>query len=96
MRCLVCMAWDMLGSEPGHSPLTDMVGQDVSMMVRDLVLSAVEDPAAADNRALAAKMQALVNGVSYSSEMKDPEAVKELIAKIPELAIVQVGFFNTS
>ena len=31
----------------------------------------------------------LVQGVSYSSEIKDPQRVRDLIEAIPELAIVQ-------
>ena len=34
-------------------------------------------------------MQLLVDGVSWSSEMKDPERVERLIKEIPELAVVQ-------
>jgi uncharacterized protein len=37
----------------------------------------------------ASRLQRLVEGVSYSSEIKDPEAVRMLIAEIPELAVVQ-------
>ena len=37
----------------------------------------------------AGSMQLLVDGVSWSSEMKDPERVEQLIKDIPELAIVQ-------
>ena len=37
----------------------------------------------------AQQIQLLVAGVSYSSEVKDPERVKKLIEAIPELAIVQ-------
>jgi uncharacterized protein len=37
----------------------------------------------------AAHMQQLVEGVSYSSEVKNPRRVLELIEAIPELAIVQ-------
>lgn len=37
----------------------------------------------------AAHMQQLVEGVSYSSEVKDPRRVIDLIEAIPELAIVQ-------
>ena len=37
----------------------------------------------------AEQIQLLVEGVSYSSEVKDPERVKKLIEAIPELAIVQ-------
>ena len=73
-----------------------MAGQDISIMVHDLVLSVVEDPVASENRVLAATLQSLVTGVSYTSEMKDPTAVEKLIAKIPELAIVQVGLSNSS
>jgi uncharacterized protein len=35
------------------------------------------------------RLQRLVEGVSYSSETKDPEKVRSLIADIPELAVVQ-------
>ncbi|ETN39164.1 uncharacterized protein HMPREF1541_05387 [Cyphellophora europaea CBS 101466] len=37
----------------------------------------------------ALRLQRLVEGVSYSSESKDPAKVQALIAEIPELAIVQ-------
>ncbi|KAG9774124.1 hypothetical protein KCU88_g5576, partial [Aureobasidium melanogenum] len=37
----------------------------------------------------AAQIQMLVEGVSYSSEVKNPDRVRNLIAAIPELAIVQ-------
>jgi hypothetical protein len=76
---------------PSGRSLTGKVGQDTSMMVHDLVLSVVEDSTASDNLALASKLQELVNGVSYTSEMKDPKAVTDLIARIPELSIVQVS-----
>lgn len=38
---------------------------------------------------LAVKVQRIVLGVSYSSEIKDPPAVTALIQKYPELAVVQ-------
>lgn len=38
---------------------------------------------------LARKVQKVVTNVSYSSEMKNPEMVKLLIAEMPELAVVQ-------
>jgi uncharacterized protein len=38
---------------------------------------------------LAVKVQRIVLGVSYSSEIKDPAAVTALIQKYPELAVVQ-------
>ncbi|KPI39489.1 uncharacterized protein AB675_5263 [Cyphellophora attinorum] len=37
----------------------------------------------------ASRLQRLVEGVSYSSEIKDSEKVRLLIAEIPELAVVQ-------
>jgi len=37
----------------------------------------------------AQQMQLLVAGVSYSSEVKNPQHVKDLIEMIPELAVVQ-------
>lgn len=39
--------------------------------------------------ALAEKVQAICLGVSYSSEVKDPERVVALMAEHPELAVVQ-------
>jgi uncharacterized protein len=38
---------------------------------------------------LAIKVQRIVLGVSYSSEIKDPDAVTAMIQKYPELAVVQ-------
>ena len=35
------------------------------------------------------QIQLLADGVSYSSEVKDPERVQKLIELIPELAVVQ-------
>ena len=37
----------------------------------------------------AQKIQALVDGVSYTSEVKNPQKVRDLLIAIPELAIVQ-------
>lgn len=37
----------------------------------------------------AAKIQILVDGVSYSSEKKNPQRVRDLLITVPELAIVQ-------
>jgi uncharacterized protein len=58
-------------------------GQDSSTLVLATLLSfgAPED--------LAVKVQRIVISVSYSSEIKDPSAVTAMIAKYPELAVVQ-------
>lgn len=58
-------------------------GQDPNTLVLATLLSfgAPED--------LAIKVQRIVVGVSYSSEIKDPEQVQAMIQKYPELAIVQ-------
>ncbi|KAI1126427.1 HD domain-containing protein [Nemania abortiva] len=58
-------------------------GEDASSLVNDLLIShgAPED--------LARKVQAVCLGVSYSSEVKDPARVLELIKSYPELAVVQ-------
>ncbi|KAI0202004.1 HD domain-containing protein [Astrocystis sublimbata] len=58
-------------------------GQDASSMVKDLLISygAAEE--------LANKVQAICLGVSYSSEIKDPAHVQELVKSFPELAVVQ-------
>lgn len=58
-------------------------GQDGNTLVLSTLLGfgAPED--------LAIKVQRIVLGVSYSSEIKDPQAVTALIEKYPELAVVQ-------
>ncbi|KAI1360204.1 HD domain-containing protein [Xylaria arbuscula] len=58
-------------------------GEDASSLVNDLLISygAPEE--------LATKVQAVCLGVSYSSEIKDPARVQELIKVCPELAVVQ-------
>ena len=58
-------------------------GQDSNTLVLATLLGfgAAED--------LAIKVQRVVLGISYSSEIKDPAQVQALIAKYPELAIVQ-------
>lgn len=58
-------------------------GEDASSLVNDLLVSygAPEE--------LAKRVQAVCLGVSYSSEIKDPARVQELIKLYPELAVVQ-------
>ncbi|KAM0333144.1 hypothetical protein ACHAQA_001803 [Verticillium albo-atrum] len=58
-------------------------GQDHTRLVQDLLL------ARGAPEALAAEVQAVCLGVSYSSEIKDPSKVTALIARYPELAVVQ-------
>ncbi|KAI0107261.1 HD domain-containing protein [Nemania sp. FL0031] len=58
-------------------------GEDASSLVNDLLVSHGAP------EALASKVQAICLGVSYSSEIKDPARVRELIKLYPELAIVQ-------
>ncbi|KAI0965495.1 HD domain-containing protein [Xylaria arbuscula] len=58
-------------------------GEDPSSLVYDLLMThgVTEE--------LAKKVQAVCLGVSYSSEIKDPARVQELIKVYPELAVVQ-------
>ncbi|KAI1434326.1 HD domain-containing protein [Xylaria sp. CBS 124048] len=58
-------------------------GEDSSSLARDLLVSY------GASEALANKVQAICLGVSYSSEVKDPARVRELIRLHPELAVVQ-------
>ncbi|KPM35169.1 hypothetical protein AK830_g11393 [Neonectria ditissima] len=58
-------------------------GEDASSMVSAYLLSQGASPA------LAATVQAICLGVSYSSEAKDPGRVRALVAEHPELAVVQ-------
>lgn len=58
-------------------------GQDSSRLVYDTLVSF------GATAALAEKVQAICLGVSYSSEIKDPAHVVNLIAQYPELAAVQ-------
>lgn len=57
--------------------------QDATTLVRDVLLK-LNCP-----HALATRVQDVVLGVSFSSEIKDPQKVVEQISRIPELAIVQ-------
>ncbi|KAI2638824.1 hypothetical protein GGS26DRAFT_359341 [Hypomontagnella submonticulosa] len=58
-------------------------GEDASTLVYELLLSlgATEE--------LAKRVQTICLGVSYSSEIKDPARVQDLIQSYPELAVVQ-------
>jgi uncharacterized protein len=58
-------------------------GEDASSLVKDLLLSY------GVSEELASKIQTICLGVSYSSEIKDPARVQELIKSHPELAVVQ-------
>lgn len=58
-------------------------GEDASSLVHKLLLSLGADAQ------LAQKVQAICLGVSYSSEIKDPAHVQDLIKTHPELAVVQ-------
>ncbi|KAI1495134.1 hydrolase [Biscogniauxia mediterranea] len=58
-------------------------GEDASTLVYDLLLSL------GANEQLATRVQAVCLGVSYSSEIKNPARVQQLIESHPELAVVQ-------
>ena len=58
-------------------------GEDGETMVESLLLRLKADAA------LALEVQAIVNHVSYSKEVKDPAKVQAFLTKHPELAIVQ-------
>ncbi|TDZ49516.1 Uncharacterized protein CTRI78_v008119 [Colletotrichum trifolii] len=58
-------------------------GEDASTLVSTVLLSLGADAA------LASRVQTICLGVSYSSEVKNPGRVRELIAEHPELAVVQ-------
>jgi uncharacterized protein len=58
-------------------------GEDAGTLVQNVLLGfgAPED--------LARKVQAITSAVSYSSEIKNPGRVREVMAEFPELAVVQ-------
>ncbi|SPN97271.1 related to HD superfamily hydrolase [Cephalotrichum gorgonifer] len=58
-------------------------GDDPATMVQNVLLGF------GASQELAERVQAICLGVSYSSEVKDPARVRELIGVYPELAIVQ-------
>ena len=58
-------------------------GEDVSTLVHDYLVSL------GAAKSLAQSVQTICLGVSYSSEIKDPARVQELIKVHPELAVVQ-------
>ncbi|KAF7563464.1 hypothetical protein G7046_g675 [Stylonectria norvegica] len=85
-----------------HTPNTDPSIVTLSALLHDVgdkkYVKAGEDPARmvfdylrslGTAEALAEKIQAICLGVSYSSEIKDPQHVVDLIARHPELAVVQ-------
>jgi len=57
-------------------------------MVFGMIMSAVNR--GVDFHTFATRVQAIATGVSYTSEIANPEKVTDLIKQIPELAIVQV------
>lgn len=58
-------------------------GQDATTLVRDVLLARGATATLADT------VQQLVLHVSFSTETKDPQRIRDTIAAIPELAIVQ-------
>ncbi|MCJ1244036.1 hypothetical protein MMC30_001233 [Trapelia coarctata] len=62
-------------------------GEDITRAAYNLLLSAVDNPE--EYRDFAEKVQTIATNVSYTKEMKNSQKVVDLIAKIPELAIVQ-------
>lgn len=58
-------------------------GQDASTIVQTLLIDFGAE------ESLAKKVQTIVTNVSYSSEVKNPERVLEVIKEFPELAVVQ-------
>ncbi|KAI1336106.1 hypothetical protein F5Y15DRAFT_396018 [Xylariaceae sp. FL0016] len=58
-------------------------GEDASTLVQELLISL------GATSQLAQKVQTICLGVSYSSEIKDPARVQDLIKSHPELAVVQ-------
>ncbi|OAA33802.1 hydrolase [Moelleriella libera RCEF 2490] len=80
--CLLIVHLSALLHDVGDSKYLQP-GQDASRLVFD-VLRSCGAPAP-----LAAKVQIICLGVSYSSEVKDPARVRRLIDEHPELAVVQ-------
>lgn len=82
------------GHTHGLDPYTVILGallHDVEdkkyAQAKDAIRLALLD--AGMDEANALRLQKLVEGVSYSSEVKDPDKVRLLIEEIPELAVVQ-------
>lgn len=58
-------------------------GEDATTLIHDVLISLGAD------HALATKVQTVCLAVSYSSEVKNPDSVKRVLAGHPELAVVQ-------
>lgn len=58
-------------------------GENADTMVEEILLGRGASPE------LAAKVQIIAKHVSFSAEVKDPEKTKAVVARCPELAIVQ-------
>ncbi|EXJ93204.1 hypothetical protein A1O3_01761 [Capronia epimyces CBS 606.96] len=82
---------------PALDPLSVILGALLHDVEDKKYISAVDDNSplkraivdAGMSLEYAAQIQLLVEGVSYSSEIRDPQRVRNLIVAIPELAIVQ-------
>lgn len=60
-----------------------MPGEDGSTMVQNILLNL------GASASIAEKVQEIVSHVSYSTEIKDPSKIQDLITEHPELAVVQ-------
>jgi uncharacterized protein len=100
IKRVLALAWQIASSSPGttYDPLTITLsallhdvgdkkylkpGEDSTTLVQNVLLSfdAPEE--------LARKVQTIASAVSYSSEIKDPGRVRDLVVEYPELAVVQ-------
>lgn len=59
-------------------------------MVYDLIMSILSGSETDRYDSFAENVQMIASGVSYATETADPEKARELLARLPELAIVQV------
>jgi len=65
-------------------------------MVYDMIMSTFVMGNMTEYATFARTVQVIASGVSYTSELADPEKVQNLIKQIPELAIVQVCVYSHS
>lgn len=96
------LALAILAAEPPRRPALDARVVALAALLHDVgdrkYLAAGQDGAAvahgllraySADEALAARVQAICSGVSYTSEMEDPERTRVLMERYPELAVVQ-------
>ena len=64
-------------------------GVETSSLAAGIILGRCEESQWNEQMAFAAKVQKMATWTSYSREVQEPDMMRQVVAEIPELAIVQ-------